>query len=471
MKQRSILSIGRRLGGLAVVVALGMVFAPKVEALSLREALARIGQTVEVRAAERVLQQASVEAGNAVLPADPSLAVTPSVRMGGADGSAAPEFTTISASAAIAWPVGLSAEARTRAARSFDATLTAAAALDAARNEQAIKIARQYFAARLTVREEQVLRAELAAARTRAETERARYERGEIAYVALAAAEDALLDAQTELSSLAYARDTALPLLALTLGMNAADLTESMLSSLHTGDAVGRAGASVVGNLPPKQDLIEWALANHPIIVRQRVAIEALERELGVTSTALSLTNVRAGFDTAAHSIGATYNPVNPTVGLTYAPSGYTIGTAPRSSSSSADWTISLGVTVSLQGNSATNRGREATQLELARLRDQLGYTVQQVSIEVAAAYNAIERAGESLRRAQQNLERARENQAVVEQRVARGLAGALDAAVAAARTQRAIFVETRSWIAVQEAALSAAGAAAYAAHIFGGTQ
>ena len=125
-----------------------------------------------------------------------------------------------------------------------------------------------------------------------------------------------------------------------------------------------------------------------------------------------------------------------------------------------------MGVTVGITGRTADTLSRDSATLDLQRARDLLAGAVQQIELEISAAYNALDRAREAQRRAALTVERARENQRIVEQRLERGFAGPADVAEAEARTRRAVFNETRAWIALQEAALNAASAASYAAEL-----
>lgn len=456
----------KRIGTAIVVAMVVMVGARPAAAFSLLDALTLIDEVPEVRAAALVVERARADVAAVLYPGDPSLSVAPTVRSGGSSGEPAPDFTTLAVTLGATWPLGLSRDARVRAERLVDAVSTAESQLAAARNDAATRVARQYFAARLTVREEAVLQAELAAARLRLETERARYERGEIAYTALGTAEDRLLEAEADLNRLGYDRDIAVPQLALTLGLDPRELNESMLSSLHAGDAAGRLGADLSARLPTKEELVAWATAAHPTVVARRIAVETLERELGVASTRLASASARLALDSIDHDVALSYNITAPSVSLSYTPPSYTFGTEPRSSSNSADWTVTMGVTVGIAGRTADTLSRDSATLDLQRARDLLAGAVQQIELEISAAYNALDRAREAQRRAALTVERARENQRIVEQRLERGFAGPADVAEAEARTRRAVFNETRAWIALQEAALNAASAASYAAEL-----
>lgn len=430
--------------GAALLAAVLLIPAGAVAAQTTREeVLTHVETSPEVQRALLAHEAAVRELHRVALGGDPQLQVSPGVRFDGSSGDLSPERWNLSLTVSGTLPLGLTDEQQTRVDRARDAVARAEITLEQTRREVEVRLERLFIQGWITREEVRLLEREVAVQEEYMRVERLRFARGDLSWEALLRGETALRNAVADLAGAEAVAREALLDLALGIQREPHLLGELVIGDLGTGDReiTGMGDHGIPSGDTP------GAVAAREL---QDNALAAALREAAERPSVLSSVSLRLGADFPDHSASATWSPTGQTVSLAYTPR---VGIfAPPSgtgssggSSSTTDWTISLGVTLGLAGTTGAAADQRIREVQVSREELQRSVLDMQLLADREARAAQVERADRAVESARAALERAEVAYRIVAARRESGGVRDVDLQLADLELERAAFAVRRA--------------------------
>ena len=437
-------------------------------ALGFEEIVAGIGEVAEVRSARLERVAGEQELLSASYPGDVRFGFTPSATMVTEEGSSFSDRTTVGAAASVDIPIGLSRDRRvvseSRAADLIRAQDAEGYAFAAAYADLLVL----YRAAWLAQEELVVLEGEYAAAEELARVARERFERGNVSLREVQAAEDDLVEAQSDLRAGVLARRLgALELL------YAAGLEEYRVG---WKDAELDPPPAVLPDIPRPPELTAWAVRNDP-------GIRALWDEIGANGRAVQALDgpvgapvIRTGFSGYDQTASVAFNTADPTVSLSYGASLVTIGSISDTSSTdgrggSGDvdtWEVSFSLALPLRTTRTDRLTSDLLDTRSSLVAVRLEESERDLALAIRSRYQQYELAGEAIRDARRSAEITEGILKTVQDRYATNRATTGDLLLAEAQHRRGLYRIDAALAAQEEAKILTAAAASYLQELMG---
>lgn len=431
-----------------IVVAIMAVAAVTVQALSFEDAIARVDLIDSVRLAEIQLLIAREDVDAARYAGDWSLGVTPSAATtAGSDGI---RTASVSASATLALPVGLSHDAATRLDRAGAAAAAAERALDSARTQAIAKLYALYQSAWLAQERIATLDGELELAQAEYRIANARFAEGAITLAGLTSVFETLERART-------ARDQG------TLDWRVSWLELAFSIGLNPSDQQSLDPYPIFSADPPKPpELSAWAASHDRAVIDQRATIEAIRRDIDRSASTFSVGSTRLTVSVVDHSLSASYGFANPTLTLGYTPPSITIVAPDGPTRDPVPFGVTVSANLSWTGTGRDDLAQAAARIQLERELVRLESIQASLDFGIRSASQQVHRADDAVAQAERALETAMTNQRIVTARVEAGRAGEIDLMEAAVAVSRAEHNLTASRISRERAIMAAVMAASY---------
>ncbi len=429
--------------------------------LTFDDVAARLGETPEVKLAQVAVDAAARQLALLSHPGDPSLSLEPAVKaltpVDEEDGDFA-EQVDITASVSLKLPLGLSDAERERRAEAAEELRLAESALARARESAWVRLLGLYQTAWLAQEEQEVLAAELAAAKAYDDAQRQRFARGEVALVELNRDEEDLREAEE--AALRGALERRLAWLEVAFGVGLPIEADNPVLAKPTLPQPR-------SELPKPPDLVKWASENGQELLEQRAAIaqaRASADRLAKTDLTLS---ARAYVASSDHSASLSYAFTKPEIAAGYTFPLSTIGEIADKSGSIETWSIGLGVSLGWQSGRADRLSADVAAAGRAQSEARLAAALASLELAVRSRYLQWLKAGDSLAQARRSLERALASQAIVDTRLRLGQASEFERLQAEAEVARARWALLRAEVEQQAAMTNTAEAASFVGQMF----
>ncbi len=424
-------------------------------AFGLQDALDRIDSTTAVHAAQSALEAAQANLHKLSFAGDPSLTASPQAKATTEFAAPFPEQTLVSATIAARVPMGLSEVQKLQVAQAEAAVQTAREQLTQVRSAAYETIYGLYMQAWLAQREQEVLKAELAAARGYSTAIEEQFRSGKVSFIDLTSADDDLRN--REAASAHGGLEQRLSWLRLTTAIGlpyAPDTPKLEPDPAFTASL----------DLPKPPELVDWAL-DRDVALRMLVSdIDGTNRQVALLERPNLSSSLQLLGEVSNHNFSLSYTFDQPQLGASYTIPIYANGTIPGSNSNNLTDTWAVGVGFSLAFSTGKSNSLETAGLkaQLSQQEVRLEERRSSLQLDVRARYQEWLTSKKSVALANGALDRAKMNKTIVDSRRSLGLASDYELLQSTAFTARAEYALEAARSTARMKFLAAANSAGY---------
>ncbi len=377
-------------------------------------------------------------------PGDVTFSFVPTVKTVTNTGGTFPDKTEITGSVSARIPLSLSEEGKEKLEAAKDTVNITDRAVGTAERKAFVTLYNLYQTAWLLQEEENVLQAELTAAKDKADTLTSQYESGSLSLAAITSSQEELRTKQEEYSQAITKQHVSRYELFF--------VSHTPIGTSAERDVPLERYELPMDTLPLPPELTTAALAKNPDLLAQKIKIDQLKRtDTRLASSGLSV-SIKPFLGTGEYTASLEYTGSAPALTVSGSFPMYTTG----SPSVQGNSTWNAGVTVNLSYNTGAtdNLNRNIVQTSLVQETEKLEYMKNYISLQIRSAYQQYRTALDSLEAAKRNLEISRENIKIVKTKSELGQTSHYEQEEAQALVTRALWRVESARIEIEKAYL-----------------
>ncbi|MBB6481307.1 TolC family protein [Spirochaeta isovalerica] len=423
-----------------------LFFSGQIFSTDFKSMVLLIDSSYDVRSAALDVEQSRGQIAALSHPGDVLFSLDPSVKVLTVDDDDVQfgEEVSLTGSASIKIPVGLSALEKEKLAFTQFDLKRKEEALEAARKATFISLYSMYQDIWLLQKEEEILKRELEAEELSYKAASERYALGSITIKALQDAGDSYDEKNEEMLQNSLEQRISWFKLKTVIELEEEPVSLSRI-------------VLDIGELPKPPDLYDWLNTNHPLLKAEREKISQLEQTVDRLGKADLDLSVRAFFNSVNNTVTASvsYDFMNPLITPSVGFPIYTFGDIPSSSGGSATWNVGMSVSLGLGTGKTDKLTIEDLELEIQRSRYRLDYLSENVNLVLRSAYQQHVKNISSMDEALRNLDLSENNRKIVSARKELNQTSELDLLMSENAMQRSLWKIEAARIAMEKSWLN----------------